>query len=165
MVGLPGAGKSTLAALLAPRLDAVIVDRDAIRARLFPGAPVSARRNAGANARMAQEIAALLRAGRCVIADGRSFATGAARQPLAELAATCGVRCDWIWLDLPAGEAAARIAAAPGTHPASDRTPALPAQVAARFEPPSGACLRLDARQSPQRLAQIAWAALGAVAV
>ena len=36
MAGLPGAGKSTLAGALAPRLHAVVLDKDRIRAGLFP---------------------------------------------------------------------------------------------------------------------------------
>lgn len=35
--GLPGSGKSTLARALAPLLDAVILDKDVLRAALFPG--------------------------------------------------------------------------------------------------------------------------------
>ncbi|MGH4012187.1 MAG: AAA family ATPase [Pseudonocardiaceae bacterium] len=36
MAGLPGAGKSTLAGALATQLDAVVLDKDRIRAGLFP---------------------------------------------------------------------------------------------------------------------------------
>lgn len=37
MRGLPGSGKSTLARSLAGRLHAVVLDKDAVRAALFPG--------------------------------------------------------------------------------------------------------------------------------
>ncbi|MGH3919724.1 MAG: AAA family ATPase [Pseudonocardiaceae bacterium] len=36
MAGLPGVGTSTLAGALAPRLHAVVLDKDRIRAGLFP---------------------------------------------------------------------------------------------------------------------------------
>ena len=36
--GLPGTGKSTLARALAGRLDAAVLDKDRVRASLFPGA-------------------------------------------------------------------------------------------------------------------------------
>jgi predicted kinase len=36
MAGLPGSGKSTLATCLEPRLGAVVLDKDRVRAALFP---------------------------------------------------------------------------------------------------------------------------------
>lgn len=72
LIGLPGAGKSTLAQALAPRLHAVVVDRDAIRAQRFPGAAVDAAITALANAAMEDEIRMRLGRGDSVIADGRT---------------------------------------------------------------------------------------------
>ena len=40
MSGLPGVGKSTLAAALAPRFDAALLDKDQVRATIFPGSHV-----------------------------------------------------------------------------------------------------------------------------
>ena len=37
MRGLPGSGKSALARALAQRMNAVVLDKDAVRAALFPG--------------------------------------------------------------------------------------------------------------------------------
>jgi predicted kinase len=40
MMGLPGSGKSALARRIAPVLPAVILDKDAVRAALFPPAEI-----------------------------------------------------------------------------------------------------------------------------
>lgn len=45
MAGLPGVGKSTLARALAARLDAVVLDKDRIRASLFPPSHVDYSRD------------------------------------------------------------------------------------------------------------------------
>ena len=41
MAGLPGTGKSTIARELEKRLHAVVLNKDAIRAELFPGDAVN----------------------------------------------------------------------------------------------------------------------------
>ena len=40
MAGLPASGKSTVARLLATRLPAVLLDKDAVRGALFPSAEI-----------------------------------------------------------------------------------------------------------------------------
>lgn len=144
LIGLPGAGKSSLARALAPRLPATIVDRDAIRARCCPGAPADARSNAVANAEMAREIGLRLRAGESVIADGRSFAADVDRCRMAELGLKAGARTRFVWLDVSLTLAKQRVALSRGTHPASDRTPRLVHEVAARFEEVEDRALHLD---------------------
>lgn len=151
LIGLPGAGKSTLARALAPHLGAVIVDRDAIRAALFPGRPVDAQVTAAANAHMEAALRHHLRAGRCVIADGRSLASATQRLRLARLARACGARCREIWLDVPLPVAIARVEVTRSVHPASDRDAALVRAIAARFEVPHAA-LRLDATSAVESL-------------
>ncbi|MEQ1439494.1 ATP-binding protein [Fontimonas sp. SYSU GA230001] len=153
LIGLPGAGKSTLAGLLAARLPACVVNRDAIRARLCPGAPADARSNALANAEMAREVGARLRDGQSVIADGRSYARDIERCRMAELGIAAGARTRFVWIDVPPDIAEQRVAHSRATHPASDRTPALVQDVAARFEPVEDRVLRLDGRGAPAALA------------
>ena len=77
MMGLPGCGKSTLgrqiaAALAAP---AIILDKDAIRAALFPPAEIeySIKQDDFCLDVMQQTAAYLLDKGRTVIIDGRPF--------------------------------------------------------------------------------------------
>jgi predicted kinase len=75
MMGLPGSGKSALARQIAPRLPAVILDKDTIRAALFPPAEIeySVGQDDFCIEIMLQTAAYLLRKERSVILDGRPF--------------------------------------------------------------------------------------------
>lgn len=153
LIGLPGAGKTSLARALAPLLPAVIVDRDAIRARCCPGAAANAQTNAVANAEMAREIGQRLRAGANVIADGRSYALDIDRCRMAELALAAGARVRFIWLDVSLELAEWRVTQSRAAHPASDRTPRLVQEVAARFEDVEDRALQLDGSLPVEMLA------------
>ena len=77
MAGLPGTGKSTLAAHLAERLGGVVLNKDRVRAALFPP-PVldySAEQDEITMAAIFQAAAAILRADsrRAVVVDGRTL--------------------------------------------------------------------------------------------
>ncbi len=162
LVGLPGAGKSTLARALAARLPAQIVDRDALRAQRYPGVAVDAAISAAANAEMEDAIRARLRRGATVIADGRSFARAAERDRLAAQAAALCAPVVFVWVDVPVALARARVEGSRAQHPASDRNAALVDAIAARFEPPAPA-IRVDGRWPPQRQADAVVDALAAV--
>jgi adenylylsulfate kinase len=75
MMGLPGSGKSALARRIAPVLPAVILDKDTLRAALFPPAEIeySAQQDDFCVEIMLQTAAYLLHKGRSVILDGRPF--------------------------------------------------------------------------------------------
>ena len=77
MAGLPGTGKSALAARLQERLGAVVLDKDRVRAALFPPRVLdySAAQDGIAMAAVYQAAAAILRADprRAVVLDGRTF--------------------------------------------------------------------------------------------
>jgi predicted kinase len=75
MAGLPGTGKSTLARRLGELLPAVVLDKDTIRAALFPGPEIdySERQDDFSFAIMLQTASFLLDKGRAVILDGRTF--------------------------------------------------------------------------------------------
>jgi len=77
MAGLPGTGKSTLAARLAAALDAVVLSKDAVRAALFPP-PVRDYSTAQDNLVMevifkAAAYTFRTRSQQVVIIDGRTF--------------------------------------------------------------------------------------------
>lgn len=153
LMGLPGAGKTSLARVLAPRLPAVIVDRDTVRARCCPGAPADAHSNAIANAEMAREIGQRLRRGDSVIADGRTFAADADRCRMAEMGLAAGARVRFVWLDVSLTLARQRVAQSRGTHPASDRTAKLVHEVATRFDEVEDRALQLDGSRTIEALA------------
>lgn len=152
LIGLPGAGKSTLARALAPHLRAVIVDRDVIRALRFPGVPVDAAITALANAHMEEQIRVRLSGGDSVIADGRTWARAHERGRLVELARAAGAAVAQIWIDVPVAVAIERVEASRAAHPASDRDAALVRGIAARFECPGSEALHLDGRRAPAEL-------------
>ena len=131
MVGLPGTGKSTLAARLAAALGGVVLCKDVVRAALFP-APVLDYSAAQDEIAMSAVFAAaeyLLKAHplRPVFLDGRTFCKpGQLAAPLA-LAASLGqphrvIECvcadEVAWARIGADRAA-------GTHLAGNRTPEL----------------------------------------
>jgi adenylylsulfate kinase len=137
MAGLPGTGKSTLAARLAERLGGVVLDKDRVRAALFPP-PVldySAVQDEITMAAIYQAAAAVLRAGprRSVIIDGRTFLRPGQLQPLFELDGRpflIECVCD----DAVARERLERDLAE-GRHPAGNRTFALYQSVKALAQP------------------------------
>lgn len=146
-MGLPGAGKSTLARALARRAHLARVDRDAIRADLFPHGCASVAEKRAANARVWREVGALLARGRGVVVDGMTFAARAQRAQARRIARRHGARCVELFLECPAALARERIAT-DGAHSAPDREPALVDRVARRFAAVSRATARLDARRS-----------------
>jgi predicted kinase len=96
MAGLPGTGKSTLAACLERELGAVVLSKDRVRAALFPP-PVLDYSEVQDDVTMDavyRAAAAVLRADprRAVIIDGRTFLRPGQVRPLLELAALLGER-------------------------------------------------------------------------
>jgi predicted kinase len=159
LAGLPGSGKSTLAATLAERLGWQRVDRDAIRAAMFPACDFSdAEKDAATeSAWLAAETHLVAR--RSCIVDGMTFATRRARERARELADLNAARFRALLLDVPVDVALARVRA-DRTHPAGDRDAALVRDVAARFEAVEEDCERLDATVSPHAVAERALALL-----
>ena len=162
-MGLPGAGKSTLARALARGTGFARVDRDAIRAALFPRGRATTVEKRAANAAVWREARAQLRRGRGVIVDGMSFASAAQRVRGRGLARRHAMRCFEIYLECPLALARARIART-ARHPAPDRVPELADAVARRFARVGAQALRLDARRPARELSSRASAALRAAA-
>jgi predicted kinase len=94
MAGLPASGKSTVAASLAKELQAVVLDKDQVRAALFPP-PVldySAAQDDIAMTAIFQAAGAIHGAEpqRVVILDGRCFVLPSQLQPFLDLCASVG---------------------------------------------------------------------------
>jgi predicted kinase len=141
MAGLPGTGKSTIAARLAEELGAVVLNKDGVRAALFP-TPVldfSTAQDDLCMAAIYQAAAYILNRPpqRGVIIDGRTFLRASHLHAFLTVAATLGevpqvIEC--VCADEVARERLERDQAQ-GTHPALNRTYALYLTVKARAEP------------------------------
>ncbi|MBA4188849.1 MAG: hypothetical protein C0467_12700 [Planctomycetaceae bacterium] len=141
MAGLPGTGKSTLAARIAIALGGVVLSKDVVRSALFPP-EVLDYSSAQDDCAMAAVFAAarhLLRANpnQVVILDGRTFRRAAQVADLLTLGREVGQ--EPFVIECVCDEATARERldrdAAEGTHLAANRTGALHAAVKATAEP------------------------------
>ncbi len=146
MAGLPGTGKSTLAARLAGRLGGVVLSKDVVRSALFP-APVLDYSIAQDEIAMAAVYAAAAHIlkhdpNRPVFLDGRTFSKPGQLDAVRAL----GVPFRVIECACADGVARARIAAdhAGGTHLAGNRTPDLYARAKAQAVPLDVPRLTLD---------------------
>ena len=151
LCGLPGSGKSTLGAVLCAHFGLALVDRDRIRARLFPDCRFTEAEKQAANQAVLEALRANCTAGKSSLLDGMTFGRESERSVVRAIAAEHGFECITLWLDCPADVAAERVAGQP--HSAADRTPQLVREVAQRFERPVDA-VRLDATLPVQELAK-----------
>lgn len=168
LTGLPGTGKSTLAARLAEAIGGVTLSKDVVRSALFPGSVLdySSEQDEIAMSAVYNAASYLLKASqrRAVILDGRTFSKpGQLTAPLA-LAASLGVPFRVIECVCADEVARTRLAAdhAAGTHPAGNRTPELYTQAKAAAVPLSVPHLTLDTGAlSPEECVRRAVAYLG----
>src|SRR4051812_1882318 len=139
MAGLPGTGKSTVAAELASRLDAAILNKDTVRHALF-----SAELVEYSTEQDDFVIDTLLRTatyiwskhpGKMVILDGRTFSRASQRQHVINFAERNRQR--WRIVECVCADEVAkeRLRKTDPNHPAGNRTPALYDEVKARWEP------------------------------
>jgi predicted kinase len=153
LAGLPGAGKSTLAAGLSRMTGWPVLDRDAIRAERWPAEPAHSVRHA-ADEVLTRRVGSGIRAGLCLLVDGKSWASAADRSALAEVVADAGGRLQWVELVIGPEIAKTRVRISAAAHPADDRVEALVDAVLARFEPLGSECWRLDASRTPEQVLQ-----------
>ncbi len=130
MAGLPGTGKSTLAARLAAELGGVVLSKDVVRAALFPGEAVdySAEQDHIAITAVYSAAAYILtRTARPVFIDGRTFSKSGQLDAVRELAAAQDTELRVIECVCSDEIGHARIASdlATSAHLAGNRTPEL----------------------------------------
>ena len=167
LVGLPGAGKSTLAAALARRLpDARVLDKDKVRHVLFDPCDYTSAERDVVFAAMLDAARYHLGRDRIVVFDGLTFSRrtpggrgrGGGRTTPAAFAAV-------IVCDVPVEVAIARCEAdARRRHLAANRDGELVRRVAAEMEEPAGDYLTLDMTGDVDRLADQALAYVEEVA-
>ena len=148
LVGLPGAGKSTLAAALARRLpDARVLDKDEVRHALFAPCDYTSAERDVVFAALLDAARYHLGRGRVVIFDGLTFSRRAQVAAAEEVAEESGafvavVVCD-VAVEVAMERCEADAASADG-HLASNRDRELVRRVAAEMEEPAGDYLTLD---------------------
>ncbi len=137
--GLPGTGKSTLARALAERLSAAVLDKDRVRAALFPDALTDySTEQDQLCVRALLEAAVYLterRRVKYIFFDGRTFSTQEQIEGVLLVAKQAGAR--WRILHVTCADAVAeeRLARNDPAHPAKNRGPALYRRIKQHFEP------------------------------
>jgi adenylylsulfate kinase len=155
MAGLPGTGKSTVAACLWRELGAVVLDKDRVRAALFPPRVLdySAAQDDVCMTTIYQAAAAILKATpqQPVVLDGRTFLRAGQVADLLTLASSLGTPPRVIECVCDEDVARRRLEAdqASGGHPAGNRTFALYLSLKAAAEPLTVPRLVLDTGRLP----------------
>ncbi len=148
LAGLPGAGKSTLAAALADRIpDARIIDKDRVRDALFGPCDYSSAERGVTYTAMLDAARYHLGRGRVVLFDGLTFARRNEVEAAEAVAAESGAFAAVIVCDVPVSVAVARCEAdaVAANHPAANRDGDLVRRVASEMEEPQGSYLTLTA--------------------
>jgi predicted kinase len=139
LAGLPGTGKTTLALALAQRCNAAVLDKDRVRASLFPGELTDyTAAQAQLCVRAMLEAAAYLTNHQRVdyiFIDGRTFSRQADIDQVIAAAKHAGA--GWRILHLICADTVAeqRLGHSDPAHPAKNRDPALYQQIKQRYEP------------------------------
>jgi len=159
LIGLPGAGKSTLAAALSQRIpDARVLNKDTVRSALFEPCDYSAAERSIAFSAMLDAAGYHLGRGRVVILDGLAFPRLGEEEAVDALVADAGAYVAKIVCDVPIDVAVARADAdaVAGTHRAANRDGAAVRRVAAEMREPSGAYLTVDTTRPIDEAATLA---------
>ncbi len=141
MVGLPGAGKTTLARQLAPRIGAVILSRDEIRDAIFPEGFLdysSEQNQVGTNALFGVLTYLLLRPRpEFIIVDGKPFSRKAEIEHVKEIADRSGAGLLIFHCVAPSEVIAARLQSglADPRNVRAERHPEKAARIREKFDP------------------------------
>lgn len=151
MTGLPGVGKSALAAALAARLKGVVLSKDAVRDALFPGSltDYTLEQDDLCFNSVLEAAAYMARRRRAdyFFLDGRTFSKRV--QVEQAISAAQMEDCSWriLYLVCPDEVAELRLVESSVGHPALNRTAELYRQVKAAFEPIHQPKLEIDTTQ------------------
>ena len=158
LAGLPGAGKSTLAASVARRIpDARVLDKDEVRHALFAPCDYTSAERDVVFAALLDAARYHLGRGRVVIFDGLTFSRRAQVAAAEGVADEAGAFRAVIVCDVAVEVAIERCeadAAAGDRHVASNRDGELVRRVAAEMEEPAGDYLTLDMTSDVESLTE-----------
>jgi predicted kinase len=139
MAGLPGTGKSTVAAELAKQLDAVILSKDSVRHALFPPDLVEYSSTQDDFVIEVLLLTAIyiwsIHPTKTIILDGRTFSRASQRKHVVHFAERAKQKWQIIECICSEETAKARLTKLDPSHPAGNRTPQLYDEVKARWEP------------------------------
>ncbi len=145
LVGLPGAGKSTLAGALARRMpDARVLDKDKVRHVLFDPCDYTSAERDVVFAAMLDAARYHLGRERIVIFDGLTFSRRSQVAAAETVARESGAFAAVIVCDVAVGVAIERCERDADRHLAANRDGELVRRVAAEMEEPAGDYLTLD---------------------
>jgi predicted kinase len=147
LLGLPGAGKTTLAEGLMRRFGARLVSRDEIRRCMFRPCTFTDAEKAAAFSAVLGAVRTNCALGHLSIVEGMPFSRRGEYEAVAAAAAAHGRSTMAILLKIDPAVAAERIASEPSAQRAmaADRDTTLPFTVHARFRHPPPSTLELDA--------------------
>jgi predicted kinase len=145
LVGLPGAGKSTLAAALTRRLpDARVLDKDRVRHVLFDPCDYTSAERDVVFAAMLDAARYHLGRDRVLVFDGLTFSRRSQVAAAEAVASEAGAFAAVIVCDVPLEVAIARCESDADRHLAANRDGELVRRVAAEMEEPAPEYLTLD---------------------
>lgn len=154
LLGLPGAGKTTLAEGLAQHFRARLVSRDAIRAKMFCPCSFTDAEKAAAFRAVIEAVTTNCALGELSIVEGMPFSRRGEYEAVAAAADGQGRSAMPIHLKIDPAIAAERISGQRSAQAAmaADRDAMLPFTVHARFREPPASTFELDARADPHEL-------------
>ena len=153
MAGLPATGKSTLARRLAQELPAIVLDKDAVRAALFPASEIEySRPQDDLCVDVMLQVAAYILGNypqKHVILDGRTFSRRYQVDAVRAFARQAGVSCAFLECVCSDDTVRRRLRqdVVEGLHPAANRNYEMYLVVKARAEPIVGPKLVIDTEQ------------------
>jgi predicted kinase len=139
MAGLPGTGKSTVAAEIAKRTGAAVLSKDTVRHALFPPELIEYSTTQDDFVVEVLLLTAVylwsIHPNKTIILDGRTFSRASQRRHVIEFAERARQRCRMVECLCAEEVAKQRLGVGAAGHPAGNRTPALYDEVKAQWEP------------------------------